>query len=171
MKERKLSYTQLQKQLNTWKKRDFATYNKIMMLADASGILTKTGKLSRNKKLSNQLARFTTRYKNEYGSYSSYRKNLSKRRQKSVDYRKKELQAKGLSEKEINKQIRQDLGTTLKEYEEKMQTLKDKVEDIKERYYQLGKNDDFKNIMDFAKTKTSEDAHRYLDEIYKGDIT
>ena len=67
-KQRKLSLTQLQEQLETWEKMQPDIYEDIISSAKARGIVLKSGKISKSKKKQKQVASFTSEYQNKYGS-------------------------------------------------------------------------------------------------------
>ena len=57
-KQKKLSLTQLQKQLETWEKMQPDIYEDIISSAKARGIVLKSGKISKAKKKQKQVASF-----------------------------------------------------------------------------------------------------------------
>lgn len=99
-KQRKLSLTQLQKQLETWEKMQPEIYEDIISSAKIRGIVLKSGKISTAKKKQKQVASFMTEYQNRYGSYSSY----SKKRKSAFQAFKEETGYKGSFKKYISEQ-------------------------------------------------------------------
>lgn len=77
--------TQIQRQLETWRKsEEKAIYNELEQLARSEGILTKTGKISTSKKNEKRLKEFTRKYKQKYGSYSSFEKKQREKWKESI---------------------------------------------------------------------------------------
>lgn len=99
-KQKKLSLTQLQKQLETWEKRQPGIYEDIISSAKVRGIVLKSGKISKSKKKQKQVASFTSEYQNKYGSYTSY----SKKRKLAFQSYKEETGYKGSFKKYIAEQ-------------------------------------------------------------------
>lgn len=99
-KQRKLSLTQLQKQLETWEKMQPDIYEDIISSAKVRGIILKSGKISKSKKKQKQVASFTSEYQNKYGSYTSY----SKKRKLAFQSYKEETGYKGSFKKYIAEQ-------------------------------------------------------------------
>ena len=101
-KQKKLSLTQLQKQLETWEKMQPDIYEHIISSAKARGIVLKSGKISKSKKKQKQVASFTSEYQNKYGSYTSY----SKKRKLAFQSYKEETGYKGSFKKYIAEQYK-----------------------------------------------------------------
>lgn len=99
-KQKKLSLTQLQKQLETWEKMQPGIYEDIISSAKVRGIILKSGKISKSKKKQKQVASFTSEYQNKYGSYTSY----SKKRKLAFQSYKEETGYKGSFKKYIAEQ-------------------------------------------------------------------
>ena len=99
-KQKKLSLTQLQKQLETWEKMQPDIYEHTISSAKARGIVLKSGKISKSKKKQKQVASFTSEYQNKYGSYTSY----SKKRKLAFQSYKEETGYKGSFKKYIAEQ-------------------------------------------------------------------
>lgn len=99
-KQKKLSLTQLQKQLETWEKMQPGIYEDIISSAKVRGIILKSGKISKSKKKQKQVASFTSEYQNKYGSYTSY----SKKRKSAFQSYKEETGYKGSFKKYIAEQ-------------------------------------------------------------------
>ena len=99
-KQKKLSLTQLQKQLETWEKMQPDIYEDIISSAKVRGIVLKSGKISKSKKKQKQVASFTSEYQNKYGSYTSY----SKKRKLAFQSYKEETGYKGSFKKYIAEQ-------------------------------------------------------------------
>ena len=99
-KQKKLSLTQLQKQLETWEKMQPDIYEDIISSAKVRGIVLKSGKISKAKKKQKQVASFISEYRNKYGSYSSY----AKKRKLAFQSYKEETGYKGSFKKYIAEQ-------------------------------------------------------------------
>ena len=99
-KQKKLSLTQLQKQLETWEKMQPDIYEDIISSAKVRGIVLKSGKISKSKKKQKQVASFISEYQNKYGSYSSY----AKKRKLAFQSYKEETGYKGSFKKYIAEQ-------------------------------------------------------------------
>lgn len=99
-KQKKLSLTQLQKQLETWEKMQPDIYEDIISSAKSRGIVLKSGKISKSKKKQKQVASFISEYQNKYGSYTSY----SKKRKLAFKSYKEETGYKGSFKKYITEQ-------------------------------------------------------------------
>ena len=99
-KQKKLSLTQLQKQLETWEKMQPDIYEDIISSAKVRGIVLKSGKISKSKKKQKQVDSFTSEYQNKYGSYTSY----SKKRKSAFHAYKEETGYKGSFKKYIAEQ-------------------------------------------------------------------
>lgn len=119
-----MTYKQFEKQLSTWRKNDKEKYNDIIMLADSHGILTKSDKISKAKKNKDKFDRFISHYKKDFGSYTSYIKDLRFRRKRVI---------KRMTDEEIDSETISDfVGKTLKDFEKNMNKYNDILNDLYE---------------------------------------
>lgn len=77
-----LSYKQFARQFNTWRKRMPSVASKILELAELFGIRTKRNRVSKAKKNKKYFDKFVQQYQKEFGSYTSFKKRYSQKRQK-----------------------------------------------------------------------------------------
>lgn len=150
-----MTYKQFEKQLSTWRKNDREKYNQIIMLADANGIMTKRGKISKAKKNKSKYDRFISHYKNEYGSYTSYKNKLKERRKKIIN----ELKEHDIEKEKAVKFV----GKNLKEFENNMDKYSNLVSELYETIMPSG---DAHSYHMYAETlPTLSDAINYLQSL------
>ena len=74
-KQKKLSLTQLQKQLETWEKMQPDIYEDIISSAKARGIVLKSGKISKSKKKQNKFNMYAGNIIEKFDSTQYYVEN------------------------------------------------------------------------------------------------
>lgn len=79
---------ELNRQLATWKREFPSIYEDIERLAKEQGILTKSGKITQNKAKSKKVKLFKEQYKQQYGSYTSWKQKTKTRLKAQIEYEK-----------------------------------------------------------------------------------
>lgn len=148
MNMRKLSQKQVERQLETWKKKDRKMYDEIMQLAEEQGIALKSGKLSKSKRKQKAVEKFIEQYQNRYGSYTAH-------------YKKMRETVKKFREKEAERGRKSSKKTIKEEYEDIFRY----GELVAEVFNTIQPSEDAYEIYMVANTMDINDAIKFLEEV------
>lgn len=147
-----LTPTQLSKQLNTWSKSSYTDiYQDIMSLAEQSGILTKTGRVSKSqsKTAIKRREEFTRKYKEQFGSKTAYENKLRQ---------------------QWKEQIKEGYTGTFKDFQKLSKLNRDYSKLVADLFNNFPSDDAYETYL-YVETLDIEQAIEYLNNIIYGDNT
>lgn len=141
-REYKLTIKRLVTQLHTWKRENREIYNQIMGIAEMLGLLTKRGNISIDKRKKEAHKQLIEKYKQDYGSYTSYMKRYSEKSQK----------------------IKRPKGMTVKQYVQKVVSAKEKINNFFEIVYKNDGREKAIEYYDIAMTLDINEMEQFIDD-------